>query len=287
MGESFEQYRHLLFAIAYRMLGSVMEAEDMVQEAYLRYQAVPPDSIQSHKAFLTTIITRLCLDHLKSARAQRETYVGPWLPEPVLTAGDGAYLTTPAARAIEHETISVAFLVLLENLSPLERAVFLLREVFDYEYPEIAAIVKREEAACRQLYSRAKKHITDHRPRFEPSRESHQRILVEFMRAVEAGEVDGLVNLLAEDVTWTADGGGKVTAAARPLRGRAIVMRLLAGLIRMRPATTTYEIAEVNGQAALMIRVDGRIFSVFTLETDGQRIITVRAVVNPDKLAHL
>ncbi len=287
MSEQFEQYRHLLFAIAYRMLGSAMEAEDMVQEAYLRFQAVPPDSIQSHKALLTTIITRLCLDHLKSARVQREAYIGPWLPEPILTAGDGASLTTPAARFSEYESISMAFLVLLEQLSPLERAVFLLREVFDYEYSEIAAIVKREEAACRQLYSRAKKHIAEHRPRFEPSPETHQRILSEFMHAVEAGEVDRFMSLLAEDVTWTADGGGKIAAAAHPLQGRAIVMRLLSGLIRMRPASTSYAIAQVNGEAALIIRVDGRVFSVFTIETDGQRIIAVRAIVNPDKLAHL
>ncbi|HLV34008.1 MAG TPA: RNA polymerase sigma-70 factor [Spirillospora sp.] len=287
MSDQFEQYRTLLLAIAYRMLGSAMEAEDIVQEAYLRYQATPPDTIQSHKAFLTTIVTRLCLDQLKSARVQRETYIGPWLPEPVLTGGDGAYLATPAAYASQHESISMAFLVLLESLSPLERAVFLLREVFDYDYREIAHIVDREEAACRQLYSRAKKHIADNRPRFEPSPEAHQRILAEFMRIVENGEIEGLVNLLAEDVTWYSDGGGKVTAATKPIHGRQAVMDFIGGLLRLKPEGTTYEVAEINGAPGIMVRVKGRLYFIVSIESDGQQVRTIHAVANPDKLAHL
>lgn len=287
MDDTFETYRPLLFAIAYRMLGSVMEAEDMVQEAYLRYQAVTPADIQSPKAFLSTIITRLCLDHLKSARVQRETYIGPWLPEPVLTAEDHRVLGSPAARASAQDSISMAFLVLLESLTPAERAVFLLREVFDYEYSEIARIVDREETACRQLFSRAKKHITAHKPRFETSPEKHDQLLREFKQVVEVGEMTGLVNLLAEDVVWWSDGGGKANAARRPLHGREAVTRFITGLVRLRPADTTYTIIEVNGQAGILVRVDGQVYGVFTVETDDQHIIAVRAITNPDKLCHV
>lgn len=288
MTETFESYRPLLFSIAYRMLGSAMEAEDMVQEAYLRYQAVPPDSVQSLKPFLTTIITRLCLDQLKSARLQRENYIGQWLPEPVLTGGDDTYMTTsPEARLSRYESISMAFLLLLESLSPLERAVFLLREVFDYDYAEIAAIVERDEAACRQLFSRARKHVSENRPRFEPSPDVHRRILYRFLEAAENGTVDGLVDLLAEDVVSIGDGGGKVAAAVRPVAGKARVIRLLEGLVRLTPAGAGFEITEVNGQPALIVRVEGKAFSVLMLEIAGERITAIRVVANPDKLAHL
>lgn len=288
MNETFETYRPLLFSIAYRMLGSAVEAEDMVQEAYLRYQATPLESIQSLKPFLTTIITRLCLDQLKSARIQRETYIGQWLPEPVLTGGDDTFLTaTPEAQLSKYESISMAFLLLLENLSPLERAVFLLREVFDYHYDEIAGIVERDEAACRQLYSRARKHIAAHRPRFEPSPEAHRQILTRFMQVVEVGEIDGLVSLLTDDVVWYSDGGGKINAAVRPVQGKSLVSRFIAGLIRLSPEQTTLEIVEVNGEPALMTRVQGKVVLVITIETNGERITTFRAVANPDKLARL
>ena len=287
MNMSFEDYRHLLFAIAYRMLGSAMEAEDMVQEAWLRYQAVSPETIDSPKAFLTTIVTRLCLDHLKSAKVQRETYIGPWLPEPVLTGNDGAYLSSPDTQVGEYESISMAFLVLLESLTPVERAVFLLREVFDYDYAEIARIVNREEAACRQLFSRARKHIADHRPRFEPSPESHEKIVNEFLHVVEAGDMDGLMNVLAEDVTWWSDGGGKVRSATRPMHGREAVLRFIVGLMRLRPDDATNERIEVNGQTAILLRFGGRVRGIFTFETNGERITAVRAVNNPDKLSHL
>src|SRR5690606_29198030 len=218
--DPFEEYRSLLFAIAYRMLGSAMEAEDIVQEAYLRYRDTPPESIRSLKSFLTTIVHHLCLDHLKSAQVRRENYVGPWLPEPIIT-DDNASLRSPLHQITSRESISMAFLVLLESLSPLERAVFLLREVFDYEYAEIAQITGRSESACRQLFSRAKKHIRDNRPRFPASPEDHEKMVVRFMDACVAGDIDGLMSLLAEDVTAWTDGGGKVTGAARyPIQGR-------------------------------------------------------------------
>ncbi len=287
MDESFETYRYLLFSIAYRMLGSVMEAEDMVQEAYLRYQATPRETIRAPKAFLCTIVTRLCLDHLKSARVQRETYVGPWLPEPVLTGTDDMVTQSPAAEVNIHESISMAFLVLLESLTPVERAVFLLREVFDYEYHEIARMVEREEATCRQLFSRAKKHIAANRPRFEPTPEQHQAILSQFMQVVEAGDLTGIMNLLAEDVAWWSDGGGKVKSAIRPIKGRDPVHRFIGGLIRMRPSATTHELIELNGKNAILIRTAGEVYGVFTVETDHERVTQVRAVTNPDKLRHL
>src|SRR5215475_10067341 len=229
--DPFEDYRSLLFALAYRMLGSAMEAEDIVQEAYLRYRATQPQSIRTLKSLLTTIVHHLCVDQLKSAQARRETYIGPWLPEPVIT-GDGASLLSPLRQITDRESISMAFLVLLESLSPLERAVFLLREVFDYEYAEIAQITERDEAACRQLFSRAKKHISEHRPRFPASPEAHAKMVGRFMEACTAGDMDGLMSLLAEDVTVWSDGGGKVPAAAlRPVQGRENVARAVISLL--------------------------------------------------------
>ena len=215
--ESFETYRPYLFAIAYRMLGSAMDAEDMVQETYLRYQSTPPETIRSLKAFLTTIITRLCMDQLQLARRKREVYVGPWLPEPILTtttpeSGD------PAERVEMEESISLAFLVLLEQLQPFERAVFLLREVFEYEFAEIATMLDKSEAACRRSFSRAKLHLRAHRPRFPASPETHRQLLTGYFQAVQGGEMTALTNLLAEEVTLWADGGGKVKQAAlRPI----------------------------------------------------------------------
>jgi RNA polymerase sigma-70 factor (ECF subfamily) len=285
--DPFEQHRSLLFAIAYRMLGSAMEAEDIVQEAYLRYRAAPPESIRTLRSYLTTIVHHLCLDHLKSAQARRETYVGPWLPEPVIT-GEGASLLSPLRHITDRESISMAFLVLLESLSPLERAVFLLREVFDYEYAEIAQITERDEAACRQLFSRAKKHISAHRPRFPASPEAHAKMVGRFLDACIAGDMDGLMSLLAEEVTVWSDGGGKVSGAARhPLQGRDKVARSVIAFVAHAPQATTVEMVEANGFPALLVRVAGQIASVLMLEVAGDFIHAVRAVANPDKLAHL
>src|SRR5713101_8875120 len=214
MVESFETYRTYLFAIAYRMLGSAMDAEDMVQETYLRYTSTPPETITSHKAFLTTIITRLCMDQLHLARRKREVYPGPWLPEPIITATTLESID-PAERVDREESISLAFLMLLEQLQPLERAVFLLREVFEYDYAEIAAFLGKSEVTCRQWFSRAKKHLGDHRPRFPTSPETQKQLLTGFLQAVNAGEMSTLMNLLAEEVTFWGDGGGKVKGADR------------------------------------------------------------------------
>jgi RNA polymerase sigma-70 factor (ECF subfamily) len=284
--ETFETYRPLMFAIAYRMLGSAMEAEDVVQEAYLRYQAVPPATITSPRALLTTIVTRLCLNQLQSARAQRETYVGPWLPEPL--PGGSEPPPAPADRLLLHESLAMAFLVLLEQLTPLERAVFLLREVFDYEYAEIAAIVGKEEAACRQLFSRAKKHIAAHRPRFAPDHAAHRRLLDRFVQAVSGGDMAGLLGLLAADVTMWADGGGKARGAAtRPLHGREAVARFVLASTRLPEEPYDAEIADVNGEPALILRTSSHILAVLFVEAEGSQIGQIFAVANPDKLHRL
>lgn len=278
---TFENYRYLLFSIAYRMVGSVMEAEDVVQDAYLRYTAADTAAVESPKAYLTTIVTRLALDHLKSARVQREQYVGPWLPEPLRT--DQA----PAQIVDRKETVSMAFLVLLEQLSPVERAVFLLREVFEYPYPEIAQIVEKSEANCRQLYSRAKKHLVADRPRFVTPPGDQRKLLNQFVSALEEGDEASLVASLARDVEVHSDGGGKVTAARRPIVGRDAVVRFLFGIARARPDDLGVEFAEFNGDPALLLYSGERLFSVMTfLCYDGQ-IRRIHSVLNPDKLGHL
>ena len=291
MMESFETYRSYLFSIAYRMLGSAMDAEDMVQETYLRYQTTPPETIISLKAFLTTILTRLCMDQLHLARRKREQYIGPWLPEPIITAGTSE-LAKVEERVDAYESISLAFLVLLEQLQPLERAVFLLREVFDYEYAEIATFLGKSEVACRQSFSRAKKHLGDHRPRFPASPDTQKQLLTGFMQAVQAGEMTPLMNLLAEDVTFWADGGGKVKGAAtHQIAGRVAVARFILEsspiFRRSLPEDAQVELAEVNGQPALIIRAGAHALFVLTIEVEAQRIKTIRNIVNPDKLAHV
>jgi RNA polymerase sigma-70 factor, ECF subfamily len=285
--DPFEEHRSLLFAMAYRMLGSAMEAEDIVQEAYLRYSATPPKRIRTLKSYLTTIVHHLCIDHLRSAQVQRENYVGPWLPEPIMT-GDGAALMSPLHQIIDQESISMAFLVLLESLSPLERAVFLLREVFEYEYAEIAQITGRDEVACRQLFSRAKKHISQNRPRFPASPEAHAKMVSRFLEACTAGDIDGLTNLLAEDVSAWIDGGGKVAVSAiQPVQGRENVVRGIMRHLSRAQEGMTAEVIEANGLAAVLVRVKGQIASLLTLEVEGDRIRAVRTIINPDKLAHL
>jgi RNA polymerase sigma-70 factor (ECF subfamily) len=287
MIESFETYRTYLFSIAYRMLGSVMDAEDMVQETYVRYQTRQPQHIESLKAYLTTILTRLCMNQLQLAHRKRETYLGPWLPEPMITE-DTAHPASPEDLVDEHESLSLAFLVLLEELQPIERAVFLLREVFDYEYAEIATFLGKSEAACRQSFSRAKKHLTDHRPRFPASSALQQQILIRFLQATQLGDMDGLMNMLAEDVTLWADGGGKVKGAAtRPLFGREAVARFSLGTTRFIPAGAQIGIEQVNGEAAVVVRTAERVFLVLAVEVVSQRIQTIRAIANPEKLTHL
>ena len=284
--QQFETYRPLMFAIAYRMLGSAAEAEDIVQETYLRYSAVPPDTIVSPRAFLSTVVTRLCINQMQSARAQRETYIGPWLPEPLAAESDPYAMQTNQTSL--DESISMAFLVLLEQLTPFERAVFLLREVFEYEYAEIAEIVDKEEAACRQLFSRAKKHITEHRPRFKPDSEAHRRLLEQFVRASSLGEMDGLVRMLADDVTMWADGGGKARGAAtRPIHGREAVARFVLASTRLPTEEYRADIDVVNGEPAVILRTGEKPIVVLFIEGARGRIKTIRAIANPDKLKYL
>ncbi len=288
MIEPFEQYRPRLFALAYRMLGSATEAEDIVQDAYLRYQGAQTHAIQSPPAFLTTIVTRLCLTELTSARARRETHLGPWLPEPVLTEGPGDF-TDVSQHASDYESISLAFLVLLENLTPAERAVFILREVFDYEYREIAQILEKSEAACRQLFSRAQAYLAANRPRYKSTPEEHRRLLARFIEAIEYGELSGLVHLLAEDATFWADGGGKVKGAAtHPVHGRMAVAQFLLAVRQFAPEGYNHAVQVVNGMPALVLRTKaGRPFTVLFIEVNDGYICEVRGVADPDKLRHV
>jgi RNA polymerase sigma-70 factor, ECF subfamily len=283
--DQFEKYRPLMFSIAYRMLGSITEAEDMLQNAYLRYRQKPAGSIDSPRAFLSTVVTRLCLNHLQAARVQRESYMGPWLPEPLLTEDDPE---SPTRQAEMLESISMAFLVLLERLTPMERAVFLLREVFDYPYPEIAAIVGKEEASCRQILSRAKKFIADQRPRFTPSTEHHHQLLQQFIGAIEEGDLDGLTQLLTSDVTLSTDGGGRVRGAAtRTIHVQEAVARFIIASLRYIQAGYTMEFTQVNGEPAILLRVDGHPFSVVSMTIEQQHVVDIRVIANPEKLRHL
>jgi len=285
--ESFETYRAYLFAIAYRMLGSAADAEDIVQETYLRYQGTPSDTIRSLKAYLTTIASRLCIDQLQLARRKRELYVGPWLPEPIHPP-EIAETGDPAQHVEAQESISLAFLVLLEQLQPFDRAVFLLREVFAYEFPEIAAILGKGESACRRSFSRARLHLRAQRPRFSVSPEAHRQILGGYFRAVQTGDLAPLVDLLPENVVlWTDAGGNTKTAALRPICGRDAVARMVLGTKRFWPEHFSSAIGEVNGQPALIMRTAGRAWSVLTIEVGEGGIQTIRVMANPEKLARV
>jgi RNA polymerase sigma-70 factor (ECF subfamily) len=245
--------------------------------------------IESPKAYLSTIVTRLCLNQLTSARVQRETYLGPWLPEPIFNA-DYPELADPETRASTADSISIAFLTLLENLTPAERAVFLLHEVFDYEYQEIAHILDKSEVACRKLFSRAKGYLTQHRPRFRASPEEHHRLLEQFMQAVGNGDLDGLTTLLADEVTFWADSGGKVRGAAlEPVHRPVAVARFVLSVsARFAPAEARYLVAAVNGRPTLLIcAADGTPVIVVSLEVGEGRIQTIWAIANPDKLSRL
>ena len=281
--QQFESHRRLMFSIAYRMLGSATEAEDILQEAFLRYQNAPRHEIISHKVFLGTVVTRLCLNQLESAQVQRETYVGPWLPEPILTAHDES---VDAVQQTElHESLSMAFLVLLEQLTPLERAVFLLRQAFDYEYAEIAEIIGNDETACRQLFSRAKKHISENRPRFQTDHEKQREMLDQFIAAVSKGELDRLLRLLSDDVTLWADGGGKVRGAAlHPIHGRDAVARFVIASPYLTTGSLEPQIALVNEELALLLHVEGQTRFVVMLGIDENHIQAIRIAGNPDKL---
>lgn len=286
---TFQSLRPYLFSVAYRMLGSAAESEDIVQDAWLRTPSAPEDVV-SAKAWLTTVVTRLCLDRLKSARVQREQYVGPWLPEPVPTA---AVETAEDAMA-RQESITLAFLVLLETLTPAERAAFLLREVFERDYDQVADTLEVTTAAARQLVHRAKSRIAEGRPRFSASPERQREIVSAFFAAVQQGDVNGLERYLAADVTYTADGGGKVAAARKQVTGAEQVAQLMHALMHKaavaadpaRGAWTT-RLSSINGETALLVCHGAELDSVFVFSTEGERITAIRAVRNPDKLAWL
>ncbi len=282
-GDTFNAYRPYVFAIAYRMLGSAMDAEDMVQETFLRWCKAADQIIQSPKAYLATIVTRLCIDYLRSAYVQRESYIGTWLPEPLVTDATAG----SEEMVILADSLSIAFLNLLETLTPTERAVFLLRDVFDYSYAEIAVIVDKSEANCRQMMRRAKQHLADGRPRFPASAAEQERILSEFMGACLNGDLRGLVALLADDVVEWSDGGGQVNAALKPIYGADKVARFLLALTKQLSSESTLQLAPINGQAGLIIWVDGRPFTVLSLDVRNGRVHNIYTIVNPQKLQHI
>lgn len=280
----FTEHRSYLFGVAYRMVGTVMDAEDILQEAFLRWQRVDSTAVESPRAYLTTIVTRLCLDFLASARVRREAYVGPWLPEPLLVSTESEEAEGLVER---YESISMAFLVLLESLSPLERAVFLLREVFAYDYPEVAQIVEKSEANCRQIVRRAKERISAGRPRFTPDRQRGERLVARFVDACAGGDLAGLESVLAADITLWSDGGGKVQAARNPIHGANNVARFLLGILRNPPPDMSVEVAPVNGGPGLIVYSGGRVQSVLTFDVGEERIEAIRVVVNPEKLVRV
>jgi RNA polymerase sigma-70 factor (ECF subfamily) len=281
-----EDLRPLLFSLAYRMVGTVGDAEDLVQEAFLRLHREEREgsAIESPKAFLTTVVTRLAIDHLRSARVRREEYVGEWLPEPLLVdPGPG-----PADEAELGDTLSLAFLVVLESLSPVERAVFLLHEVFGYSYAEVAGVIGRSEANCRQIALRARRAIDERRPRFDPSAEERRRVAERFFAAL-AGDAADIAAVLSEDVVMHGDGGGNAPAIARPLQGADRVSRFWANLVKQgqRVGMQT-EPGLVNGQPGALIRAgDGSVVSVMALDIADGRVQAIRSIINPHKLHHL
>ena len=290
---TFEDLRPVAFAIAYRMLGSVAEAEDVVQEALLRvHDAVERgEELSSPRAYVATVTTRLAIDELRSARVRRERYVGEWLPEPLVgQGGPDATAADPADEAELADSLSFAFLVVLETLTPEQRAVLLLHDVFDYGYDEVATIVGVSEANARQLAVRARRRVEDRRPRFEPSAAAREALAERFFAAARDGDVGALESLLADDVALHGDGGGRVPALARALHGRARVARTLAAWSRAgeRVSGLQVEDAMVNGRPGAVFRDGtGQVISVMALEIAGGRVVTIHSVVNPDKLAHV
>jgi RNA polymerase sigma-70 factor (TIGR02957 family) len=286
--ELLDELRSVAFAIAYRMLGSVSEAEDIVQEALLRvHQALDGGQpLASPRAFIATVTTRLAITELRSARARRERYVGEWLPEPIITDGPD----DPARHAETADSLSIAMLVLLESLSPEQRAVLLLHDVFDYPYPEIAAIVGKTPDNVRQLATRARRHVAQRRPRFQTTRQQRDQLTARFFAAAQQGDLAGLQTLLAADVQLTGDGGGQVPALARTLHGRHRVARTLINWVRLaaRLPGVTWRPVEINGgPGALYLDAQQRLIGVIALDITNDHITSINSIVNPDKLAHL
>ncbi len=284
----FQTHRYLLFSIAYRMLGSVMDAEDCVQETYLRWHYAcengEAEAIHSPRSYLCTIVTRLCIDLLRSAWVQREAYVGVWLPEPLITPYQSETPLNPEASVEQSESLSLAFLRLLEYLSPLERAVFLLRQVFDFEYHEIAKIVQKSPENCRQIMRRARHNLAEHHHHYNVSPQQREVLTYQFIQACTTGDMQGLLTLLADDVVMHSDGGGKVRAALKPIYGAAKVARGLLGLMRKIPPGVISQLALVNGQPGIVDYLDGAPYAVLAFSLARDSIQEIDLIVNPDKL---
>jgi RNA polymerase sigma-70 factor (ECF subfamily) len=281
--EVFEAQRPFLARLAYRMLGSLADADDVVQETYLRWTRADRAEVESPRAYLSAVATHLCIDRRRAIDSRKETYIGPWLPEPVVEPAE----SDPGGRLEAAESVSLAFLVVLESLSPVERAAYLLRRVFDYGYDEIARVLGRSEPACRQLVSRAEGHVLDRRPRFEADPDEADRLTGAFLHACSTGDLDGLVHLLAEDAVVLSDGGGKAKAALAPIRGADRVARFFLGLARKYPSELQVRRVRVNGRPGVMTVLDGQILHVLTLDVVDGRIAACYIVRNPDKLARV
>ena len=281
--EIFEQYRAKLRGVAYRMLASRSDAEDIVQDAYLRWHRAPMSEIRSPEAWLVTVVTRLSIDRLRQAKLERESYLGPWLPEPLVEQE-----APPADAATElASNLSVAFLVVLERLAPEERAAFLLREVFESDYDEIAQILGKSEAACRQLVSRAAKHVREERPRVQVSEEARTKLLNRFVQAILTHDKDAMMQVLAADAAWISDGGGKARAALKPVQGSDAVARFALAVIGRHATEATFKPVSVNGESGLALYFGGQLLSVMSIRTDGHRILEVFSTLNPDKLSQI
>ncbi len=276
---TFEPHRRRLLGVAYRMLGSRADAEDVVQDAYLRWHGASPEELRSPEAWLVTVTTRLSIDALRRAQVEREAYVGPWLPEPLVEAEPPADAATELAS-----NLSVAFLVVLERLAPEERAAFLLHEVFDSEYGEIAAILGKTETACRQIVSRARKRVRADRPRVQVNKDATAKLLARFAQAIKSQDKAALLEVLATDASWISDGGGRAKAALKPIRSAERVARFLLGVLGRHAERIFFEPVTVNREPGLSLLVDGRRLAVISFQTDGSRILAAYSVLNPDKL---
>lgn len=287
--DSFNRHRSHLTSVAYRMLGTLDEAEDVVQDAWLRWQGADTDTIRNARAWLTTVVTRLAIDHLRAAKRRREDYVGPWLPEPVIDMPltDAQRHETPEESAERADEISLALLAILEQLGAEERAAFLLRETFDYDYDELAGVLGKSEAACRQLVSRAKKRIADGRPRFTPDPAAHRRLAAAFAEAALSGDAAQLAALMADDIRLWSDGGGQVRAALRVLEGPQEVAYVLLSVLSRSPSDMEIRECLVNGLPAYFVEQQGEPFMTVSFEVADDRITAIYIVRNPDKLAHV
>jgi RNA polymerase sigma-70 factor (ECF subfamily) len=282
--EVFRQHRSLLFAISYRMLGSSADAEDMLQETFIRWQRSSSAEIRSPKAFLVTIISRLCINYLRSARMKREEYVGHWLPEPVITKSSA----DPSASSFMDESLSTGFLVLLERLTPMERAVFLLRDVFDYEYSAIAQVVKQNEANCRQILRRARQHVAGGLPRFDASPQQCEELLQKFLGATIHGDMQGLLSAFSQDIVLYTDGGGRAAALMNPIHGAQDVARAVVGAFKkFSPTNAVAQIVEINARPGIVSYLDGTPLTVISVDVVEGRLRNIYIMRNPEKLKKL